>query len=161
VIRPKGEVGPVAFGFIGSWLIFSPSNANEARFRYLGREKLGAIDSFVITFAQIPGLVSNPVATRVGGVTLPLLFQGIAWIDQSDFHILKLRTDMLQARRDIGFQKVASTILFGKVDIARLTLNLWLPKAVDVDIQTYGLFYQERHKYSNYRLYHATARILP
>ena len=67
---------------------------------------------------------------------------------------------MLQAHRDIGFQKVASAILFGPVDIAQLTLNLWLPTAVKVDVQTYGLLYQERHKYSNYRLYHVTARII-
>ena len=144
VIRPKAGVGPVAFGLIGSWLIFLPSNAQEAHFRYLGQERLGSHDSFVIIFAQIPGLVSNPVVTTVGDVTIPVLFQGIAWIDRADFHILKLRTDMLQARENIGLQKVSSSILLGRVDIAQLALKLWLPTAVDVDIQTFGRFYQER-----------------
>ena len=111
------RVGPVALGFIGSWLIFSASNTKEARFRYLGQQKLGALDSFVIAFAQTPGLVSNTIATKVGGVTVPLLFEGVAWIDQGDFRILQLRTDMLKARRDMGFQRVASTILFGSVEL--------------------------------------------
>jgi hypothetical protein len=157
----KSAEGPSFQGFVGSWVIFSPSNRSESRFHYLGEQKIGKREAFVVAFAQIPGSVSVPVMMVNGGGFVPILFQGVAWVDQEDFRIIQLRTDVLAPRQEAGLQKETAKILFGPVDISRLNLELWLPMGVDVRVEANGLAVQEQHAYSNYRLYHATSRMLP
>ncbi len=157
----SGAEGPNFQGFVGSWVIFSPSNRSESRFHYLGEQKIGKREAFVVAFAQIPGSVNVPVMMVNGGRFVPVLFQGVAWIDQEDFRIIQLRTDILEPRQEAGLQKETAKILFGPVDISLLNLELWLPMGVDVSVEANGLAVQEQHVYSNYRLYHATSRMLP
>ena len=38
--------------------------------------------------------------------------------------------------------------------------ELWLPEAVDVEMEADGQYLQEQHQYSNYRLYQAKSRIV-
>lgn len=153
--------GPNFRGFVGSWVVFSPSNRSRSRFRYLGKQKIGKREAFVVAFAQIPGSVDVPVTMTNRGRTVPILFQGVAWVDQEDFRIIQLRTDILAPQPEVGLQKQTAKILFGTVDIAQLNLKLWLPVGVDVRVQADGLVFQEQHVYSNYHMYHATSRMLP
>ena len=142
-------------------MVFSPSNRSQSRFRYWGEQKIGKREAFVVAFAQIPGSVNVPMMTMNAGKIIPILFQGVAWVDQEDFRIIQLRTDILAPQQEAGLQKETAKILFGPVDIARLNLELWLPMGVDVSAEVQGLALQEQHVYSKYRLYHATSRILP
>ena len=157
----SGAEGPSFQGFVGSWVIFSPSNRSESRFHYLGEQKVGKREAFVIGFAQIPGSVRVPVMLVNGGRFVPILFQGVAWVDKEDFRIIQLRTDILAPQQDAGLQRETAKILFGPVDISRLNLELWLPMGVDVNVEADGLAVEEQHVYSKYRLYHATSKILP
>ncbi len=157
----SGADGPSFQGFVGSWVIFSPSNRSESRFTYLGEQKLGKREAFVVAFAQIPGSVNVPVMMVDGGGFVPILFQGVAWVDQEDFRIIQLRTDILAPQQGAGLQRETAKILFGPVEISRLNLQLWLPMGVDVRVEANGLAVQEQHVYSNYRLYHATTRLIP
>lgn len=158
----QAGTGPNSIGFAGTWLIFSPANNGESNFRYLGEEKIGKRQSFVVAFAEIPGLVRVPgIMMDTQGRMLPSLLQGIAWIDEEDFRILQLRTDILQPQLEIGLQKQTAKIIFGPVSISQLNLKLWLPMEVDVNIEHDGLFSQELHTYSDFRMYHATSRIIP
>jgi len=50
----------------------------------------------VLGFAQIPDKVKFPGEVTFLDASLPVLFQGIAWIDESDFRIVRLRTDLLE-----------------------------------------------------------------
>ncbi len=157
----SGAEGPSFQGFVGSWVIFSPSNRSESRFHYLGEQKIGKRQAFVVAFAQIPGSVNVPVMLVSGGRYVPILFQGVAWVDQEDFRIIQLRTDILAPQQEAGLQRETAKILFGPVDISQLNLDLWLPMGVEVNVEADGLAVQEQHAYSKYRLYHATSRILP
>jgi hypothetical protein len=157
----SGMGGPNFQGFVSWWVVFSPSNRSESRFRYLGEQKIGKREAFVVAFAQIPGSVNLPAMMVNGGRNIPILFQGVAWVDQEDFRIIQLRTDILAPQQQVGLQKQTAKILFGPVDISRLILKLWLPTGVDVSVQANGLVLQEQHVYSNYCMYHATSRILP
>ncbi len=160
-VESQGAGAPSFQGFVGSWIAFSPYNKGESRFRYLGEQKLGKKKTFVIAFAQIPGAVNLPGLMINGGRTIPILFQGIAWVDQEDFRILQLRTDILAPQLEVGLQKQTAMILFGPVDISQLNLKLWLPVGVDVSVENAGLNFEEQHAYSKYRMYHATIRLLP
>jgi hypothetical protein len=156
-----GAGGPNFQGMVGSWLFFSPSNRAQSRFRYLGEQKSGKRQSFVVAFAQIPGAVNLPMMMMDGGGSIPLLLQGIAWVDQEDFRILEIRTDILSPLPAAGWQKQTAKILFGPIGMSQHSLELWLPIRVDVSAQVNGLAFQEQHVYSNYRMFHATSRMLP
>ena len=153
--------GPIFQGFVGSWIVFWPPNSSQSRFRYLGEQKIGKRETFVVAFAQIPGSVSVPVTLVSKNGTVPILLQGVAWVDPEDFRILQLRTDILAPQWEFGLERQTSKILFGRVDIAQLNLELWLPMEVDARFEDNGLDLREQHFYSHYHMYHATSRIVP
>jgi hypothetical protein len=159
--KPVEGVGAPYFqGFVASWLVFSSPNQVESRFRFLGRQKIKGQATFVIGFAQIPGAVEMPgtIVTRRG--TIPMLLQGIAWVDQSDFRIVRLRTDLLAPQLSMGYKEQTSDIVFGPVRIPGADLDLWLPQTVDAEMEADGQQLRERHLYSKYRLYQAKSRIV-
>ena len=118
-------------------------------------------DTFVVAFAQIPGSVESPGRIVSGSRSTLSLLQGIAWVDQSDFRIVRLRTDILAPRPEVPLQRLTAKIQFGPVHLAAETnLELWLPLAVELDMEASGRSYFEQHKYSRYRLYQVKTRIL-
>lgn len=161
--RPVEEAGagaPSFQGFISAWIVFSSANQVESRFRYLGQQQTDGHSTYVIGFAQIPGAVASPGIFLGDGVSAPMLLQGIAWIDQSDFRIVRLRTDLLAPQPEILVQRETANILFGAVKIPTLDLMLWLPQAVHVEMEARGQIVQEQHKYSKYRLYKARSKMV-
>jgi hypothetical protein len=158
VLQAAGE--PNFQGFVSAWVVFSSPNLVESRFRYLGQQQMGAHSTCVIGFAQIPGSTESPSRIQAGSDSIPMLLQGIAWVDQSDFRIVRLRTDLLAPQPEIQVRKQTANILFGPVHIAQFDSELWLPQAVNLEMEARGQFFQEQHKYSKYRLYRAKSRIV-
>lgn len=158
VLQAAGE--PNFQGFVSAWVVFSSPNLVESRFRYLGQQQMGGRSTCVIGFAQIPGSTESPSRIQAGSDSIPMLLQGIAWVDQADFRIVRLRTDLLAPQPEIQVRKQTANILFGPVRIAQLHSELWLPQAVNLEMEARGQFFQEQHKYSKYRLYQAKSRII-
>lgn len=156
----QGTSLPYFQGFIATWLIFSSLNQVESHFRYLGEQKTDGHNTFVIGFAQIPGLVEQPGQYMSGAGSIPMLLQGIAWVDQSDFRIVRLRTDLLAPQPESKFLQQTSNIMFGPVQIAGHEDQLWLPESVDVEMQANAQFLREQHEYSRYRLYQASTKMV-
>jgi hypothetical protein len=156
----QGVGAPAFQGFVAAWVLFSSLNQVESRFRELGQQKTDGHNTYVIAFAQVPGAVEQPgrIVTERGSI--PMLLQGVAWIDQTDFRIVRLRTDLLASQPEINYQKQTSNIVFGPVHIAVLNSVLWLPQAVDAESEARGQFLREQHEYSKYRLYQAKTRII-
>jgi hypothetical protein len=90
-----------------------------------------------------------------------MLLQGIAWIDQSDFRIVHLRTDLLAPQPAIQVQKQTANIVFGPVNMAQHDSMLWLALAVNLEMESRGQVFHEQHRYSKYRLYQAKSRNHP
>lgn len=157
---PKQSIKPNFLGFVESWVVFSPGNAQEARFRYLGKQKIHGHWASVVAYAQIPGVVRLPGKIADGNETVPLLLQGIVWIDDRDGQILQLRNDLLAPQLDVRLMRLTSEIQFGPVHIKQLNLVLWLPLRVDVKCEANGMVLQEQHIYSKYHLYQATSRMI-
>jgi hypothetical protein len=159
-IEGTGAGAPNFQGFISAWIIFSSANQVESRFRYLGQQKTDGHTTYVIGFAQIPGAVESPGIFLSDGKPVPMLLQGIAWVDQSDFRIVRLRTDLLASLPEVLVQRGTANILFGAVKIPTLDLTLWLPQSVHAEMEARGQILQEQHKYSKYRLYKAQSKIV-
>ena len=90
----------VTSGFALSCNYFSTGFQSESTFRYLGDEKIGSEDTYVVGFAQRPGKAALSVTMRGrSGTPAHMLVQGIAWIDKSNFQIVQMRTDLLAPRQ--------------------------------------------------------------
>lgn len=157
----RGADAPNFLGFISAWVVFSSANQVESRFRYLGEQKTDGHNTLVIGFAQVPGSVESPGQIMTDTQSVPMFLQGVAWIDQSDFSIVRLRTDLLAPQPEVSIQRQTASILFGPVRIPTLDLTLWLPHVVRVEMEARGQLLQEQHKYSKYRLYQVKSKIIP
>jgi hypothetical protein len=162
---------PTAHGFVLAWKYFHPTVRAESQFRYFGRQKIDGRNADVVAFSQTPGLVGAPGEIRIGDESFPMLHQGIAWIDESTFRILRLRTDLLAPQPEAQLEKLTTTVDFAEVQIPHSKLRLWLPRMAVVDWKTtpgnsvnlsptvvFGR-YLERHLYSHYHLYQVEIKI--
>jgi poly(3-hydroxybutyrate) depolymerase len=158
----KGKTGaaPLSQGSANAWVLFHPGNLVESRFRYLGRQRMDGHNTVVIAFAQIPDKVKFPGQVNVGGTSVPVLFQGIAWVDESDFRIVHLRKDLLARRPDFFLRTLTSEVRFSEVRVPELKDPLWLPEEVKITWDFKGQVMQELHQYSDFRLYRSKAKIV-
>jgi hypothetical protein len=152
---------PKGTGFAPLWLIFAAGNRSESNFHYLGKQKVEGHATYVVTFAQVPAQVRKPSLLATATDTIPLLYQGVAWIDASDFQILRLRTDLLAPLPQLGLNRVTSTIDYAQVHIPDLADPLWLPQHVELLWQTNDQEDGEIHRYSRYQLFRATIKLRP
>ena len=152
---------PFSVGFATMWLIFLPGSLQESRFRYLGQQEIGSRETYALAFAQIPegAGMSAVIESGFGRCSTPL--QGVVWIDQSTFQIVRMQTDLLAPLPGIELNQLRSILSYGPVKIAGLKLLQWLPSDVETTWQTTNRAGEESHIYSHYRLFQSTARILP
>ena len=90
---------PHTMGFATSWLIFLPKNQKESRFRYLGQQKIGGDQTYVLAFAQIPGVTHLDTVVGPANGRCVTHVQGVVWIDQSTYRIVRLQIDPFSSIR--------------------------------------------------------------
>jgi hypothetical protein len=88
------------------------------------------------------------------------LVQGILWIDETFFEIVRLRTDLLAPLPELHLTQLRSELRFGEVKIPARDLILWMPSEVRISWQSKDDAGMELHRYSNYRLFAATSHIV-
>jgi hypothetical protein len=157
----RGASPPRGIGFGSLWMMFLPSCRDETHFRYLGRQKVDGHQTFVVAFAQDPELVKVPGIIQLETGDLPLLYQGVVWIDQETSKMVRIRSDLLAPLPDFKVQRITSSVNFSQVKIPQLETLLWLPKQVEITWEIGGARLGELHRYSGYHLFHATSRIVP
>jgi hypothetical protein len=155
-------------GFALSSIHFSRALQWDSRFLYLGDQKTDERESYVVGFAQLPSQATNAITLRgQRGNTVRMLSQGIVWVDKANFHILRMRTDLLARQPEIGLEEQTTKVKFSEVRLLGDGAPLWLPRDVDVYIRltkfldrTSEETFQNRHRYKNYRRYRVSARIV-
>jgi len=103
--------------------------------------------------ARLPGEM------RFRDQTILVYYQGIAWVEESDFRILRLRMDLLPAS-DLPVTQLTAEIQFAETQATGFTTPLWLPREVLVTTEVNGNTFRNKHTYSNYRSFQAHSRIL-
>jgi hypothetical protein len=152
---------PRGIGFSDSWLVFVPANQSESKFRFLGHQKIEGHSTVVLAFAQIPEQVRLPAEIEVDGDSCPFFTQGLVWIDASNFHIVRIETDLLFPIPGIQLTEMRSEVRFGDVlTIPERNLSLRLPTDIGIFWQTTTRAGAEFHHYSDYRLFTATSTIV-
>jgi hypothetical protein len=148
-------------GFASLWLHFHPSNQSAARFRYLGQQTDGGLRCYVVAFAQKPGWATFTGKVIYEGRSIRLLYQGIAWIEEASFRIVRLRMDLLAPRTDIGLERQTTELQFSETRLPQTSAPLWLPQKVVVTTEMNKRLYRNVHRYSGYRLFKVETNILP
>jgi hypothetical protein len=150
----------VTSGFALKCIHFLPALRWDSTFRYLGDQRIDGRDTHVVAFAQIPGRAT--VTTHATGTwgSVILLVQGIAWVDESNFQILRIRTDLLAPRNDIGLEQQTTQLRLDEVQLPGTPKPLWLPSEVQVNAKFNGRFFRNEHKYTEYRLFRTSAKIV-
>jgi len=151
---------PIAEGFAYMWVNFYPANRAQSNFRYLGQQKIDRHNRLVVAFSQKPGAVRMPGEVSLAGKSVPVYYQGIAWVDESDFRIVRLRTDLLLLPNEVPLSKLTSEIHFADTRVSGIPSPLWLPREVMVTSLINGVTFVDKHSYSDYRLYAAHSRMI-
>jgi len=170
VVLKRGFI--VTSGFALSCNYFSTAFQPESDFRYLGEQQVDSHHTYVVGFAQRPGKATLTVRMRGrSGVPAEMLVQGIAWIDKTNYQIVRLRTDLLAPRWDVGLNQQTTEVSFGKVQLADMAAPLWLPSGVKVYVEFtthngdvdefFELSYRNEHRYSDYRRYRVATKVTP
>jgi hypothetical protein len=157
---PASGGAPASQGFGSAWLNFYPLNRAQSEFRYLGEQKMDGHASVVVAFAQKPASVKLPAKLFFENRTVPMFMQGVAWVDASDFRIVRLRTDLLTPPSGVDLRQLTADIHFSQIRIAESAAPLWLPREVTVTSDIGGATLREIHVYSNYRLFRAHTKIV-
>ena len=161
VSSPVDGVAPRGFGFAYQWLLLSPANQSELRFRYLGQQRIDDHKTFVLGFVQIPNRVKLPGEFKWAGKEEPFFFQGIAWIDQSTFEVVRLQTDLLSPVQSANLVRMTTDLQFRSVRIKGYDADFWLPSQVLIRTEQGESVLNELHQYSRYKFFHAESKLLP
>ena len=155
-----GGALPLTQGFASMWVNFYPPNRFQSSFRYLGRQKIERHNTLVLAFSQIPGRVRVPGEVMFDDKITPVFYQGIAWVDASDFRIVRLRTDLLAPPAGVPLRRLTGEIRFADTPVAGVDSPLWLPSEVGVTSRLNGADFSDQHKYSKYRLFAVQTKIV-
>jgi hypothetical protein len=188
----KVKGGPLlTSGFSLFLLYFAPDNQDSCRYRYFGWEKLGEQETDVVGFAEIPEESLRLANFNDGPRNIPLLFQGLAWIDARSHEVLRLQIDLLAPPPNTNLRRESTEIEYAPVLLPQTSAPFLLPKRVIVDLWQSGDLVQSRtaagsshiphpangdgldnetqgtvhcrniHTYSNYKLFRVESRIGP
>jgi VWFA-related protein len=150
----------VTAGYALSCIIFSTVAQAQSKFRYLGEEKIGSRETYVLGFAQKPGEVTFITVMRgTGGTRADMLTQGILWVDKNNFQIIRMRSDLLAPQNEIGLDQLTTEVTFAEVQLQDVPNPLWLPSDVDVSMEIKKQKFHNEHHYTNYRRYRVSVKI--
>jgi hypothetical protein len=151
----------VTSGFALSCIHFATALQSKSTFLYLGEEKIGNQNAYVVAFSQKPSEATITVSMRgLQGSTVHMLVQGVAWVDKNNFQIIRLRTDLLAPRPEIGLDRQTTEVTFNEIRIRDVATSLWLPSVVKVYVTFYRQNFRNEHHYSNYRRYRVSSNMV-
>jgi len=147
-------------GFASVSLLFHPAYQSGASFRYLGRQPLEGKDLYVIAFAQNPKTARTEERFSTDEGSALVLTQGVAWIDPTNYQIVRIRTDLLAPQPKVRLQRQTTEIHFQQVSFKEVASALWLPQEVSVTVDWRGRVYRNWHRYSDFKVFNVETKEL-
>jgi hypothetical protein len=151
----------ITSNYASTWLYLSPADQHDSHFRHFGIQTLRNRECHVVGFAQEPERARSVGGLHIGGKSVVLLVQGLAWIDSETFQVLRIKTWLLAPRTDIGLSYQTSTVDFYRVQPSGFERVLWLPRDVTVVIDYRGVRFRNTHHYSDFKLFRVESTIKP
>jgi hypothetical protein len=149
--QPQSAI--ITIGFVAMTAHFHPDYQPDSWFRYLGRQVVEGQSTYVVGFAQRPGVARKAGHVTFGDKAGSVLLQGVAWIDPVNFNILRLWTDIQQPELNVGLQRETTEVQYSEVTFEQGSKRMWLPGEVTVRGQLRQSLFHNQHRYSHYRLF--------
>jgi hypothetical protein len=151
----------VTSGYALSCISFATAAQSQSKFRYLGEEMIHSRETYVLGFAQQPGIAT--FVTRMWGnqgIHVDMLTQGILWVDKNSFQIIRMRSDLLAPRDEIQLDQLTTDVMFGEVELQDVANPLLLPSDVEVYIESNKQKFRNVHHYASYHRYRVSVKIM-
>ena len=114
-------------------------------------------DTLLVLFAQHPERDAVLGRVKFGNESIPILVQGVAWIDAASYEIVRMRTDLLAPLSNVHLEQATTDISFEGVRFKELPDPMWLPHEVNVTVKRGDRIYHNQHRYSDYKLFNVEA----
>jgi len=158
--KPTTQKGnSITFGFALTCIYFSTAHQPESTFVYLGDGRIGQRNTYVVAFAQRPSHTTMAESVSGSWGVESVFVQGVAWIDQDNFQIVRLRTDLLGPPTDLGLTRQTTDVTFDEIRLSDVEGPLWLPRSVQVYTVFNGQAFRNQHRYTNYERYRVSVKM--
>lgn len=147
---------PAAWGFLRTSgfaslpLVFGAGAQPLCGFRNLGSQILRQRLYKVVAFAQHvdPAALSH---WHIQDQDIPILIQGVAWIDPANGQVVQLRSDLLAPQPRVALRRATTLVTLAPVEFHNSRGVFWLPEDVTVTIDLDTFTFVNRHHYSDYQ----------
>ena len=143
----------ITAGFASLAIHFHPLYQSGSAFRLLGRQVIDGRETAVVAFAQRPDTARSLERFETLERSAVILVQGAVWVDLTNYQIIRLRTDLLAPRLDVGLKRQSTEVQFGEVRFRTASSVLWLPRNVVVTLECKDGVFRNRHLYSDFKLF--------
>jgi len=148
-----GSVFARTSGFLTLPFFFAAGAQALSTYHSLGSQTVGDRPCQVIAFAEHVMPLAVRGRWQSGVISIPLIMQGLAWIDPVTGQIVRMRTDLLAPQPDARLRQLTTEVLFVPIKFESLPTVLWLPQEVNVFIDINDYTFENRHQYSEYQLF--------
>jgi hypothetical protein len=140
-------------GFASMPMELGSDRQRQYDFRDLGSQMIDGRTMKVIAFAGHPVEAAISGEFVLSGKPIPIILQGIAWIDAATYQVARMQTELLAPLSFAGLSRLSTSAVFGEVHFRQNAAVLWLPQTVDVTADFFGETFRNRHTYSDYQLF--------
>ncbi|HEV3276477.1 MAG TPA: hypothetical protein VG860_06640 [Terriglobia bacterium] len=140
-------------GFASMPMELGPDRQPQYDFKYLGSQTIDGRRTEVIAFTGHAAEEAVAGQYVLSGKVIPLILQGIAWIDAASFQVARMQTELLAPLSFAGLSRLSTSAVFQEVRFHKSPAVFWLPQVVDVTSDFFGQTYHNRHTYSDYQLF--------
>jgi hypothetical protein len=152
----KGEVSPPKIrteGLAVTILIFHPQNINDFEMVCEGMTEWHGKPSWTVHFAQKPGIPLNFQMIHADDKRFGVKLKGRAWIDEDNYEIQHIDTDLLEQIPEIQLFTEHVGIDYGSVKFTNRNAYLWLPQQVEFSMELGNRHFYNHHQLTNFVLF--------
>jgi len=133
--------------------LFHPYYQNDFEMKCEGLARQGIGFAWQIHFQQKRDVPSRMQVHYLNGKRFPVPLKGRAWIDATNYEVVRLQTDIREPLKEAGLYAQHTDIEYGPVRFQKNNLDLWLPVRAEIYMQTRGHRIHRRHDFGNYLLF--------
>jgi hypothetical protein len=134
-------------------LIFHPLLASDFNMSCEGLGQWSGHKAWQVRFEQRPDHPNRIRYYKIQGNYYPVALKGRAWIDSSNFQVLRLETDLVKPIKVIDLAYEHLSIEYGEVEFRSHNVQLWLPKTAELYWERHGHRYYRRHDFSDFKVF--------
>jgi hypothetical protein len=134
-------------------LIFHPSQVSDFSVTCEGLGQWHGHPAWQIHFAQRPDRPNRIRAYLIGQHLYPVPLKGRAWIDASNYQVVRLETELMKPIPEIELTQEYVTIDYGPVQFQTGKQQVWLPLDAELYSERGKRRFYRRHTFSNFKVF--------